>query len=214
MGDAGGGFGVADDGAFGDLEDEAIEGEVGLTRGVGDVAGKGEIGEFGEGDVDGDREMGGDVFGSGEDGSEEFAGEEAVEAGAFGEGDELVGRDEASLGMLPAREGFEAAEEASTEFDERLEIGDDLVVFQGSAQIARVVGSHGRDDTTASRGLPNEISAAPAESQVAGGLRPTGGMLARRWTSTLWERSKQRWMGASMMVISSSWIIAGGGPLV
>ena len=139
-----------------------------------DVAGKGAVGELGEGDVDGDREVGGDVFGGGEDGSEEFAGEEAVRPELFGEGDELVGGMSASLGMLPAREDFEAGEQASAEFDERLEIGDDLAVFQGSAQIARVVGSHGRDDTTASRGLPNEISVAPAESQVPGGLGPTG----------------------------------------
>jgi hypothetical protein len=156
VGDAGGGFGVADEGALGDLEDKAIEGEVGLTGGGGDVAGKGEIGELGEGDVDGDGEVGGDVFGGGEDGSEERAGEEAVEAGVFGEGDELVGKDEAALRMLPAGEGFEAAEQAGAKFHERLEIGDDLAVFQGSAQIVRVVGSHGRDDTTAGREFPNE----------------------------------------------------------
>jgi hypothetical protein len=92
----------------------------------------------------------GDVFCGGEDCPEESAGEETVEAGAFGEGDELVGKDEAALRVLPAGEGFEAAEEAGAELDEGLEIGDDFAIFQGSAQIARVVGSHGRDDTTAS----------------------------------------------------------------
>ena len=41
--------------------------------------------------------MAGDVFGGGEDGTEEFAGKEAVEAGFFGERNELIGRDEAAL---------------------------------------------------------------------------------------------------------------------
>jgi hypothetical protein len=102
VGDAGCVFGVSYEGALGDLEDEAVEGKVGLLGGGLDVAGEGEVGELGEGDVDGEREVVGNVFGCGEDGSKKAAGEESVEAGGFGEGNELVGRDEASLGVLPA----------------------------------------------------------------------------------------------------------------
>ncbi len=70
---------------------------------------------------------------------EEFAGEEAVEAGLFGERDELIWRDEAALRMLPASEGFEAAEEAGAELYKRLKVRNDLVVFEGSAEIVCVV---------------------------------------------------------------------------
>jgi hypothetical protein len=45
--------------------------------------------------------------------------------------------------MLPASKGFEAAKESCAKFHERLKIRDDLVVLEGSAQIVRVVGSHG-----------------------------------------------------------------------
>ncbi len=69
VGDAGGVFGVADESALGDLEDEALEREVGLLGGGEDVFGKGEVGELGEGDVDGEGEVSGDVFGCGEDGA-------------------------------------------------------------------------------------------------------------------------------------------------
>ena len=141
--DAGGVFGVADEGALGDLEDETVEGEVCLLGGGADVFGKSEVGELGEGDVDREGEVIGDVFGGGEDGAEEVAGEQAVEAGFFGEWNELVWRDEAALGMLPAGEGFEAAEEAGAKLDERLEVRDDLVVFECSAQIVCVFSSHG-----------------------------------------------------------------------
>src|ERR1700758_1031215 len=103
------------------------------------MPGETEVGQLGEGDVDREGEVVGNVFGGGEDGGEELAGEQAVEAGFFGERDELVWRDEAALGMLPAGEGFEAAEEASTQFDERLKVRNDFVAFEGSAQINCVI---------------------------------------------------------------------------
>ena len=93
--------------------------------------------------------MTGDIFRGGEDGAEEFAGEQTMKTGRFGEGNEFVGRDEAALRMLPAGEGFEAAEQAGAKFYEGLEIRNDLIAFQCSAQIVCVFGSHGTDDTTA-----------------------------------------------------------------
>ena len=65
-------FSVADEGALGDLEDEALEREVGLTRGGDDVSGQGEVRELGERDVDGESEMTGDAFGCGEDCAKKF----------------------------------------------------------------------------------------------------------------------------------------------
>ena len=136
-------LGVADECAFGDLEDEAFEGKLCVLRSGGDVSGKGEVCELGEGDVDRDGEVVGDVFCCGEDGSEEVACELTMEAGFFGERNELVGRDETMFRMLPASEGFEAAEEAGSQFDERLEVRHDLVAFERSAKIAGVVSGHG-----------------------------------------------------------------------
>ena len=146
--DAAGVFGVADEGAFGDLEDKALEGKFRVFCGGADMPWEREVGQLSEGDIDGEGEMLRDVFGSGENGAEEIAGEQAVEAGLFGQGNELIRRDEAPLRMLPSGQSFEAAEKAGAQFDERLKIRDDLVIFERSAQIIRVVGSHGSDDTT------------------------------------------------------------------
>jgi hypothetical protein len=107
------------------------------------VPGKSEVGELGERDVDGEGEVFGDVFGCGEDGAEEAAGEEAVQTGFLGEGDKLIGRDQTALRMLPSREGFEAAEKPGSKLHKRLKIRDDLVIFKRSPQIVCVFGSHG-----------------------------------------------------------------------
>ena len=116
----------------------------------------------------------GDVFGCGEDGAEELAGEETVEAGCFGQRDELVWRDETALRMLPASEGFEAPEQSGTKLDERLKVRDDLVAFEGSTQVVCVFCSHGRDDTTAVKQLPSKFSSFPAGDEVPRGFRPVG----------------------------------------
>jgi hypothetical protein len=146
---AGGVLGVVDEGALGDLEDETVEREFCVFGGSQDMAGETKVGQLGEGDVDREGQVIGDVFGCGEDGAEEFAGEEAVEAGFFGEGNELVWGDEAALRMLPAGEGFEAAEKAGAKLYEWLKVRNDLVAFECSTQIICVISSHGRDDTTA-----------------------------------------------------------------
>jgi hypothetical protein len=51
--------------------------------------------------------------------------------------------------MLPAGEGFEAAQKTGAKLYEWLKIRNDLVVFECSAQVIRVISSHGTDDTTA-----------------------------------------------------------------
>jgi hypothetical protein len=104
-------LGIAGESAFGDLEDEAVEGEVRAFGGGVDVTGKGAVGELGEGDVDREGEMPGDVFCCGEDAAEEGSGEEAIESGFFREGNEGVREDDAATGMLPARKNFESPEE-------------------------------------------------------------------------------------------------------
>jgi hypothetical protein len=98
--------------------------------------------------------MTGNVFCGGEDGGEEFAGEETMQSRRFGEGNELVWRDEAALRMLPAGEGFEAAKKAGAKFYEWLKIRNNLVIFEPSAQIVCVFGGHGTDDTTAATTYP------------------------------------------------------------
>lgn len=86
-------FGVTDQGALGDFEDEALQGEVGMLGGREDVFREREVGELGERDVDREGEVFGDVSGGGEDCAEEFTGEQAMKAGGFGERDEFVWRD-------------------------------------------------------------------------------------------------------------------------
>jgi len=148
-GDAVGVLWIAGEGALGDLEDEAAEREAGLLGGGADVFGEREVGELGEGDVDGESEVFGNIFCCGEDGSEEVARELTVEAGLFGERDELVWSDKAADGMLPAREDFESAEQARAKLYQRLEVWENFVLLKRSAQIVRVFRSHGKDDTTA-----------------------------------------------------------------
>ncbi len=88
--------------------------------------------------------MAGDVFGCSEDRTQELAGEQAVEAGLFGEGDELIRKNKTALRMLPAGERLEAAEQACAKLHERLEKWHDLVIFERSAQIVCVISSHGK----------------------------------------------------------------------
>jgi hypothetical protein len=126
-------FGVVYEGALGDLEDETVEGEVCLLRSKTDVPGEGAVGELGERDVDGEGEVLGDGSGCGEDGTEEIRGEEAGEAGLFGERDEVVGEDKAAMGMVPAGEDLETTEPACAQLYERLEEGYDLAVLNCSA---------------------------------------------------------------------------------
>ena len=46
-------------------------------------------------------------------------------------------------GMLPARQCFKAGEQAGTQLDLRLKVGDDLIRLQCLAQVGRVGGYHG-----------------------------------------------------------------------
>jgi hypothetical protein len=146
-------LGIADESALRDFEDEAMEGEVCLLGSGADVFGEAEIGELGEGDIHREGEMVGDVFGRSEDCTEKLACERAVKAGLFGEGDELIRRDEAALGMLPSGKGLEAAKKAGAKFNEGLEVRNDLVVFERPTQIVGVFGSHEWNDTTVQEGL-------------------------------------------------------------
>jgi hypothetical protein len=126
-------FGVAGQGALSDFEDETTKRKVGLFGGGSDVFRKREIGELSKGDIDGECEVLGDVLGIGEDSAEKIPREKTIEAVSFGEGDEIIGTDKTTKGVLPAGEDLEAAEESGPELDERLEIGDDLVLFKSSA---------------------------------------------------------------------------------
>src|ERR1700733_14995072 len=139
IGDEGGLCGVADQSALGDFEDKAAQGEVCLVGGETDVPGKAGIGELGEGDVDRQGEMFGDVFGCGEDCAQEGAGEQTVETSFFGERDEVVGKNHAAEGMPPAGKDLKAAQKAGAKLDERLEERHNLVVLERSPEVDRVV---------------------------------------------------------------------------
>ena len=79
--------------------------------------------------------------------------------GFFGQGNELVGRDEAALRMLPAGEGLKAAEKAGAKLDKRLKIWNDLVIFERSAEIVASSPAMARDDTTAPPSYPVKFRA-------------------------------------------------------
>ena len=67
-----------------------------------------------------------------------------MEAGFFGEGNELVGRDEtADWGCCHRASDFEAAEQAGAKLDQRLKIRNNLVLFERPAEIVCVFRSHG-----------------------------------------------------------------------
>lgn len=135
VGDEVGELGIADEGALGDFEDETLEGEVCLLGGGTDMAGKGPIGELGEGDIDGEGEVLGKDACGGEGVAEEMLGELADDSGLFGERDEVSGIDGADYRMLPAGKDLEAGEHTGAELDERLEVGDDLIIFQRSTEV-------------------------------------------------------------------------------
>src|SRR5580704_4003601 len=73
--------------------------------------------------------------GCGEGAAEELFSEKAHDPGFFGERDEVCRIDGADYGMLPARKNLEAGKHTGTELDERLEVGDDLIVFQRSSEV-------------------------------------------------------------------------------
>lgn len=67
--------------------------------------------------------------------------------------------------MLPAGEGLEAAEETGAKLYKRLEVRDDLVIFEPSPEIVRVAYGHGRDDTTAPGTYPEKFRAFQRETR-------------------------------------------------
>jgi hypothetical protein len=57
------------------------------------------------------------------------------EAALLGLGNEIPGRDEAALRMLPANEGFKADDAKGFYFDFRLIVEDELVAFEGAMKV-------------------------------------------------------------------------------
>ena len=135
-------LGVADEGVFGDFEDETAKREVGVFGGETDVPGEGTVVQLGERDVDGEGEVLGDVVGGGEDGTQQMAREETVQSGSFREGDELVGKDDSAGRMMPARENLEAGEDAGAQLHDGLEEGLNLVRLKRFAEVGLGVVGH------------------------------------------------------------------------
>ena len=64
---------------------------------------------------------------------QDVAGEGADHSGVFGEGDELVGQDQAVIGVLPTHQGLGANDIAGAEADLGLVVHDELASFQCAA---------------------------------------------------------------------------------
>jgi len=135
-------LGVADEGTFGDFEDEAAEREVGVFGGETDVPGEGTVAQLGEGDVDGEGEVLGDVVGGRKDGTQQMAREKTIQSGFFREGDELVGKNDPTARMMPTRENLEAGEDAGAQLYDGLEEGFNLVRLQRPAEVGLSVVGH------------------------------------------------------------------------
>lgn len=106
-----------------------------MLGGGADVERKRAVSELSEGDVDGEGKVVGEDSGGGEGAAEELLGELAHDPGLFGEGNEVCRINGTDYGMLPARKNLEAGKHTGTELDERLEVGDDLIVVQRSAEV-------------------------------------------------------------------------------
>jgi hypothetical protein len=128
-------LGIADKGTLGDLEDEALEGEGCLLGRGTNVSRERTIGELGERDIDGEREVRGKDGRCGESATEKLLGELADQAGFFGQGDEIGWIDSAEYRMLPASKYFEAGEDSGAELDEGLEVRNNLIVFQRFVEV-------------------------------------------------------------------------------
>ena len=70
-----------------------------------------------------------------EGGVQDVAGERADQPGVLGERDELVGKDQAALGVLPAHQGLGADDLAGADADLGLVVQDELAAVQRPAQV-------------------------------------------------------------------------------
>jgi hypothetical protein len=62
------------------------------------------------------------------------AGQRVAEPGFLGERDEVVGRDQAEVGVLPADQGFDPVDLAGGRVEGRLVVQDELAVFDRGEQ--------------------------------------------------------------------------------
>jgi hypothetical protein len=137
-----GGGGIGDEGALGDFEAEAAGLEAGLFEDAADAVDEVGLLELAGGKVDADAGFLQLLAGAMTPFDELAAGfgeapfaEGDDEAGFFGEGDELAGREEAAAGVAPADEGFKADDAIGAEIDFGLVVHDEFAGADGAFEV-------------------------------------------------------------------------------
>ena len=133
-----GGLDVAHQGGLGDLDDQRRGVQAAQAEGFSDVVDDGVVVELAPGDVDGHVEgvaSGVPCRGLRAGLSQHPAADFADLAGLFEDGDELVGLDDASGGVVPAQEGFDADQAEVVEVVDGLVDEPELVAVERGAQL-------------------------------------------------------------------------------
>ena len=136
---------------LGDLQPQRVGGDPGLAEHLGDEVGERRVDHLARPDVDRQRGVGeGQVarppHGELGQGVGEHGGPDLVDQpGLLGHRQELVGRQQAALGVQPAGERLEAGHVAGGQLDDRLEVGHDLAALEAAPQLGRrAQGEHRR----------------------------------------------------------------------
>ena len=124
-------LGIGDQEALGDLERERASGN--RREKLGEPGHEVRLRELASRHVDGDREVG-VVMQPAQRVLEHAPAQRDDQSRVLGERDEVAGRDEPELGMVPAHERFERHRRPGANVDDRLVVDDQLVAFQRSVQ--------------------------------------------------------------------------------
>ena len=134
---------VGEQRGLGDLQPQRVGRDAGLGEHVGDEAGEGRVDDLAGADVDRQRAVGerqlprpppGEL---GERVAQDRRPDLVDQPGLLGHRQELVGRQQAALGVQPAGQRLEAGDVAGRQLDDRLEVRDDLAALEAATQLGR-----------------------------------------------------------------------------
>ena len=130
-----GGFRILQQGVFGQLDFQPVGRKTFLAQDREDVVGEVGVVELGRRNVDRQEEVLRPVAGMMAGLAQDLVAHRGDQAAVLGDGDELLGRQHAALGMIPARQALEADNGVVLEVHQRLIVGLDLAAHDGRAQV-------------------------------------------------------------------------------
>jgi hypothetical protein len=131
--------GIHHDGALGELDHQQLRGNLVAGEQLADLAGELEVEEAPGGHVDRDRELVAGVAplaALAQGLVEHVVGQGGDEPGPFGQGDELIRRDQTMFGVLPAHQRLHPEDLPGVGADLGLVVQQQLLLLQGPAQLA------------------------------------------------------------------------------